>query len=146
MYAGAIVLLLLAGTGILVGATLRLPTTAEAALAVYVVAFAEMVGLCLFLSPFGEVTHAALIAGSAAVFAAAVSTWVLLGTPRLPRPPRLSTAVMLRHPTMLVLALVVGLALAYVVALIFGTPPNGWDPLNYHLARAAFWLQSGRIG
>jgi hypothetical protein len=146
MYAGAIVLLLLAGTGILVGATLRLPTTAEAALAVYVVAFAEMVGLCLFLSPFGEVTHAALIAGSAAVFAAAVSTWVLLGTPRLPRPPRLSTAFMLRHPTMLVLALVVGLALAYVVALIFGTPPNGWDPLNYHLARAAFWLQSGRIG
>ncbi len=47
---------------------------------------------------------------------------------------------------MLVLALVVGLALAYVVALILGTPPNGWDPLNYHLARAAFWLQSARIG
>ena len=32
------------------------------------------------------------------------------------------------------------------MALILGTPPNGWDPLNYHLPRAAFWLQSHRIG
>ena len=47
---------------------------------------------------------------------------------------------------MLVLAVLVGLAFAYVLALIVGTPPNGWDPLNYHLARAGLWLEAGHVG
>ena len=32
------------------------------------------------------------------------------------------------------------------LALIAGTPPNGWDPLNYHLPRVGFWLQSEQVG
>jgi cytochrome c-type biogenesis protein CcmH/NrfF len=146
MYAGVVVLLLLSGTGIIVAAMLRVPTPSEAVLAAYVVAFAEIVGLSLFLSPFADVKRGPLIAGTAAVFVGAVGAWLLLGSPRVMFPAWRTTLRLMSHPPVLVLGLVVGLALAYVVALILGTPPNGWDPLNYHLARAAFWLQSGRVG
>ena len=44
------------------------------------------------------------------------------------------------------LATTVGLALAYLAALIVATPPNSWDSLSYHLSRAAFWSQSGHVG
>ena len=46
-------------------------------------------------------------------------------------------------PCVLALTFVAGVALAYALALVLGTPPNGWDQLNYHLARAAFWLEYG---
>jgi hypothetical protein len=146
MYAGVVVLLLLAGTGIIVAAALRVSTPSEAVLAAYVVAFAEIVGLSLFFSPFADVKRGSLIAGVVAVFLGAAGVWLLLGAPRLMLPAWRSTIRLLRHAPVLVLALVLGVGLAYVVALILGTPPNGWDPLNYHLARAAFWLQSGHVG
>jgi hypothetical protein len=38
------------------------------------------------------------------------------------------------------------LALVYVVALAFFTPPNDWDGLTYHVTRAALWDQEGGIG
>jgi hypothetical protein len=146
MYAGGIVLLLLAGTGLLVAAMLRLPTLSEAVLAAYAAVFAEVVGLSLFLSLFADLTRGALIGGVAAVFVGAGAVWLLRGTPRLTLPDWRSLVHELRRPELLVLAVVVVLALAYVLALIVGTPPNGWDPLNYHLARAAFWVQSGGVG
>jgi hypothetical protein len=143
---GTIVVLLLAGTGLLVGAVLRMRTTAELVLAAYLVAFTEVVGLFLFLSLFGAVTRGALVAGAVAVFIAAASAWVLARTPPFPWPRRRTFACVVRSRPLLVLSLCVVSALTYVVALIVGTPPNGWDPLNYHLARAAFWLQSGGVG
>jgi hypothetical protein len=146
MYAGGIVLLLLAATGMLVAVILGLRTPSEAVLAAYVVAFTEVVALSLFLSLFSELTREALVTGAVAIFFAVLGAWLLGGSPPVPRPQWRSTLRDLRRPEVLVLAVVVGLALAYVVALIVGTPPNGWDPLNYHLARAAFWLQSGRVG
>src|SRR5262245_50530784 len=86
MYAGGIVLLLLAGTGLLVAAIVRLPTLSEAVLAAYVAVFAEVVGLSLFLSLFGDLTRGALIGGAAAVFVGAGAVWLLRGTPRVPCP------------------------------------------------------------
>lgn len=112
-------------------------------LGVYVVAYAELVGLSLVLSLFDAMTRGALVAGSALVFAAMIGVWALARGPRPPMAPL--RLVRLRGPV-LFLAIVVALALAYVVALIVGTAPNGWDPLNYHLARAAFWAQSGHVG
>jgi hypothetical protein len=76
----------------------------------------------------------------------AAGVWLRLGRPPMPVVPSGELRALARSRALLILAVVVALALAYVLALIVGTPPNGWDPLNYHLARAAFWVQSGHVG
>jgi 4-amino-4-deoxy-L-arabinose transferase-like glycosyltransferase len=120
-------------------------TTADLALITYVVGFAEVVVLFLFLSAFGGVTQAALVTGVAMLFVVALSLWLLGGKPRIPSLRTDAFRSLISSRPLLVLAIAVALGLVYVIALIFGTPPNGWDPLNYHLTRAAFWLQSGGI-
>lgn len=143
MLVGLLVVLCLFGTGLLVGTALGIASAAELVLAAYVVAFTEIIAVSLFLSLFDALTRASLIAATLILFAAATASWVLRGAQR-PALPALRGA----FPDWPVraLALVVALALAYVVALIVATPPNGWDPLNYHLPRAAFWLQSHHVG
>src|SRR5262249_34173408 len=75
-------------------------------------------------------------------FVGAAAAWMLRGAPRASHSrPKLASPTAL-----LVLAAIAMVALGYVFALIVGTPPNGWDPLNYHLARAAFWMQRHHIG
>jgi hypothetical protein len=143
---GFLALGLLAATGSLVTATLRIERPAEVVVAIYVVASAEVVGLFLFLSAFDAVTRRALIAGLVALFAVALGVWVLAGTKHLPSLPRRPFADLGERGPLVVLAVAVGLGLAYLIALIAVTPPNGWDPANYHLARAGFWLQSGGVG
>jgi hypothetical protein len=144
---GLLALALLSATGLLVATTLGIRRPAELALAVYVVGSTEVVGLFLFLSAFDAVTRGALIAGLVALFAAALGTWALAGTDHLPPLPRRPFAdVGERGGPLVVLAFAVGLGLVYIIALIVATPPNGWDPANYHLARAGFWLQSGGVG
>jgi hypothetical protein len=143
---GILALALLSATGLVVAVTLRIRRPAELVLAVYVVASAEVVGLFLFLSAFDAVTRGALIGGLVAVFTAALAVWVLAGTEHLPSLPRRPFADVGERGPLLVLAVVVGLGLAYIIALIVATPPNGWDPANYHLARAGFWLRSGGVG
>jgi hypothetical protein len=143
---GLLALALVSATGLLVSTALRIRRPAELIPAVYVIASAEIVGLSLLLSPFNGLTRGALLAGLVTLCAAAFAVWVLAGARRLPPLPRPPRAIVLRSSPLLVLAIVVALGLTYVVALIVGTPPNGWDPLNYHLARAAFWLQSDGVG
>ena len=143
---GLLALLLVVGAGVLVVATLRIAGLASGLLAVYVVGFAEVVALSLLLSPSGSLTRAALLVGTALLFAGALGVWIAAGSPRLPRFEAKLARQISTSPATIVLAVVVALGMAYVVALIVGTPPNGWDPLNYHLARVAFWLQSHRVG
>jgi hypothetical protein len=143
---GLLSLGLLSATGLLVATTLRIRRPAELILAAYVVASAEIVGLSLLLSPFDALTRGALLAGLIALCAAAFAVWVLAGAHRLPALPRLPQAIAQRDRPLLALAIGVVVGLAYVVALIVGTPPNGWDPLTYHLARAAFWVQADGVG
>ena len=143
---GATVLLVVAGTGVVVAAALRITNVGQLVLAAYVVGFADVVALSLFLSLFGEMTRAMLVAGSLTVFAAATGIWLLVGAPRPPRLPPRALGSLERSRPVLVLAVAVGGALMYVAVLILRTPPNGWDQLNYQLARAAFWAQDGRIG
>jgi hypothetical protein len=139
---GIAALVLVASAGLLVALSLGITALAELAVATYIIGFAEVVALALFLSAFDSFTRGGVFAAVVLAFLGAAAGWVLRGAPRLPRrPPRPAS------PTVLVvLAAVVALALGYVFALILGTPPNGWDPLNYHLARAAFWLQAHHIG
>jgi hypothetical protein len=141
---GALVLVLLAATGLLVGLGMSIRAIARLVVAAYVVAYAEVVLLALFLSAFDSLTRGALVAGVVLVFCAAVAVWILVGSPR---PPSVGPLVAeLRAAPVAVLAVAVAIAFAYTLALVLGTAPNGWDPLNYHLARAAFWLQSQHIG
>ena len=144
-FLGLLTLALLSATGILVGVMLGLRTAADLALATYVVGFAEIVGVFLLLSVSSAVTRGALIAGVAAIFVAVLAVWILLGSRSLPSRPRFAYPRAGERGPVLVLAIAVALGLGYVIALIVGTPPNGWDPLNYHLARSAFWLQSGGV-
>ena len=143
---GALLLALLGTTGLLVGVILRARNVAELLLVAYVAAFAELVGLFLLLSVSGDVRRGTLIAGAFVVLVAAVGVWLLADRPKPVRLGGFTLRLLTRHPPLLVLAIAVGGALSYLLALVLGTPPNGWDPLNYHLARAAFWLQSGRVG
>lgn len=136
---------LVAGTGLAVAATLRLRDLPRLILGAYVVGFAEVVGLILLLSAFEAVTRAAILVAVAGLFAASVAGWFLSGAPGLP-PVSVGRLRALKHtPIVLVLAVVSGLALVYVLALIVGTPPNNPDSLTYHLARAAFWSQENGI-
>jgi hypothetical protein len=135
-----------AATGLVVATTARIRELPQLVLAAYVVAFAEIVGLVLVLSAFEAVTRRGLLIGLAGVFAAALTAWFLVGTPRPPRVPLGRVRALGDTPELLVLAVANGLGFGYVVALIVGTPPNNWDSLSYHLARAALWSQENQIG
>src|SRR5512133_3522221 len=143
---GLSALLLVVRAGSLVAALLRIEGASALFLAVYVVGFTEIVGLSLLLSAFDALTRAALIAGVVLLFLGAAGAWILLGAPRLHRIDLGSLKRVLDSRLCLVLAVAVAIGLAYVLALLLGTPPNGWDPLNYHLARVALWLQAKRVG
>ena len=107
---------------------------------------AEIVGLSLLLSLFDAMSRTALVAGTGAVLAASAGVWLLAGAPRLPALPGNAPRSQAPPWPLLLVAAGVVVSLAYVVVLIAGTPPNGWDQLNYHLARAALWVQEQRVG
>jgi hypothetical protein len=142
---GVLVLVLLAATGLLVGLSVSVRGVPRLVLTAYVVAYAEIVLLELFLSGFDAMTRSGLVAGVVLVFVAALALWTLAGAPRRASVGPVFASVFRAVPVA-VLAVAVALASAYTLALVVGTAPNGWDPLNYHLARAAFWLQSQHVG
>jgi hypothetical protein len=135
-------LVLVAATGLLAALSLGIRARAQLAVATYTIGFAEVVALALFLSAFDAFTRSGIFAAFVLILLGAGAAWILRGAPRLTRfrPTVAMPAVLV------VLAAVATVAVAYVFALVVGTPPNGWDPLNYHLARAAFWMQAHHIG
>jgi hypothetical protein len=143
---GPLVLILLAGTGALLAAALRARTLAELIVAAYVCAFAEIVVLVLALSLVDALNRIALVVGTAAVFGAAASARMRTGAPRAWPVSARPIRRVLRSGPVVVLVAAVTLAFSYVVALVVGTPPNNWDSLTYHLARAAFWRQHEAVG
>ncbi|HSC73839.1 MAG TPA: hypothetical protein VLB89_06705 [Gaiellaceae bacterium] len=139
---GIAAVVLVASTGLLVALSLGVKALAELAVATYTICFALVVALALFLSAFDAFTRGGMFAAFVLTLLGAAAAWILRGTPRFPHSrPQLGTPAVV-----VVLAAVTTVAVAYVLALVVGTPPNGWDPLNYHLARAAFWMQAHHIG
>ncbi|HXF99003.1 MAG TPA: hypothetical protein VNJ46_10370 [Gaiellaceae bacterium] len=136
---------LLGGSALLLASALRVTGAARRLLAAYVLAVGEVVGLVLLLSSSHSLTRSALLVGLAFLAAASGGAWLLAGGPRGARrggaPIRALLAV---RPVAALATLVLG-AYAYVAALVVGTPPNGWDQLVYHLARAALWLQAHAV-
>jgi hypothetical protein len=142
-----VVLTVVGGTGVVLGGLFGIRSPAELALAAYLLSFAELVALALLLSVFDAMTRAGLVTGAVLILFGAVGAALLVGTSGPSTLPRLRTLrAELRAGPVLAVAIIVGLAFAYVLALIIGTSPNGWDPLNYHLARAALWLEADHVG
>jgi len=147
-------LVLLATTGALavsaglLAASLKLRSVPAYVLAIYVIAYSELVLLIAALSFADLVVRWAVIAGVAALLAAGVVTWTLAGRPRGPSLllalRRIGSA--LRDPPVAILAAVVAVGFAYLTALALFTPPNNIDALWYHLTRAAIWKQEHGVG
>jgi hypothetical protein len=114
----------------------------------YVIAWSEAIAVVLLLSPLGLVTTAWLTGALLVCLAAAVATW---SAKDRPRPPALREVLKtareaIGDPAIRVLAVVVGCAWVYTLALGLFTPPREWDSLAYHLPRVAFWLQQNAVG
>ena len=140
---GALVLLLVAGAGLVAASLLALRSLVDTVLAAYVIGVAEIVALCLFLSVSGEITRTPLVLGSGMFLGAVVGVRLLVGGAPRPSVPAGAIRSLATSKPVLVLGSVIAVAVTYVVALTVSTAPNGWDQLNYHLARAALWLEHG---
>ena len=142
---------LLAATALVVtaalgSACLRLRSLPSFLLAAYLLASAELVVLGEVLSLVGAVGASGYAVGEALLLGAAVLIWHRRGRPRPPAVPALDArAAIRRHPILAALGAVVGGALGYQLLIALATPPNNWDSMSYHLARAAEWLQRGRV-
>ena len=129
-------------------ACLRVRSPASYLLAAYVVAWAEVVVLCVALSLPEMLTRGTLLGGLAVL---ALASWALrrrLGKPQIPlrRAHARWLLEQLRDPALGLLAAGVAIGYAYVAALAFLTPQNDGDPLVYQLTRAALWRQDRGIG
>jgi len=115
-------------------------------LAAYLVAFTEVVAITLGLSIAHALTHWTLLACIAFVFAIALGPWLRRTAPTPSLRAGLATLRdALREPILAVLAAAVAVGLVYSAALATLTPPNDWDAMTYHLARAAFWIQQNAV-
>jgi len=131
-----------AASALLLALAVRLQSLAATLLVAYL-AFAANLGLTtLALSPIHEVTRAGLGVAEGVVLAGAIGVWWLRGRPGFPlEHARRGLRELVRDPaTCLFLCLVVVL-LVYELVLGLTVPPNNWDSLAYHLARAAAWFQ-----
>lgn len=135
----------LALTGALAAASLRLRSAVSFALAVYVLAGAEIVAMTLLLSAADAVGATGYAIFQAVLLAAAAVAWHLRGRPRPPIPRIDVVAGARRNPIVAVLAVVVAVALVYELFVAVATPPNNGDSLTYHLTRAAAWLRHGGL-
>jgi len=144
--AAVALLLVLATTALAASFSLRFPSLTSTLLAAYVVALAEVMSLTLVLSPFQAVTRTGLAAGEAVVLTGVLAVWWRAGRPVV---TARGVPVLLRdlgrEPIVLALGTIVGAALVYELVLVLVAPPNNWDSLTYHLARAAAWAQHGGV-
>jgi hypothetical protein len=139
-------LLVLAAAGVLaaalgVAATLGLSSVVSFALATYLLAAAEIVGLGFALSPLRLADRAGYLVGEAALLAAAGAVWLRRGRPLPPGVAIDFRGTVRRHRTLAALAGAVFLSFAYELFLALAVPPNNSDSLTYRLSRAAAWLQ-----
>ena len=134
-------------TAWLVALKLGPPTGAGLVLAAYLVGFAEIVVVTLVLSLTGSVQDWTVLITLAGVL---VASWLALrSSPTasygLLRAGLTGVRDAFREPVLCVLGIVVSAGLAYSAALALFTPPNEWDAMTYHLARAAFWMQQQAV-
>jgi Dolichyl-phosphate-mannose-protein mannosyltransferase len=135
---------LLAATAVLAAASLRLPAFTSFLLATYVFALGEIVLLTEALALFDRVGPVGYTVGELSLLVVAFAVW---NWRRRPRPilPTIPLRRLREHPALVLLLLAFAVAFGYQAFLVLTTPPNTWDSLAYHLARAAEWYQRGTV-
>jgi 4-amino-4-deoxy-L-arabinose transferase-like glycosyltransferase len=111
-------------------------------LAAWLALLAELQVVPLALSPVHAVGRPGYAAVELALLTIALLLWSFAGRP-VPRAPDFAFAR--AQPALLVLAAGVGVFLVYELLLCLTVPPNNWDSLTYHLARAAAWYRHGGV-
>jgi len=125
---------------------LKVQSVAGVVLAGYIVGFATIVAIALALSVVRSLDRWTLLTAEVVVLAALLGPW--LGPATVHRPLRdglASVRSALGDPVVAILAGAVSVGLVYSAALGVLTPPNDWDSMSYHLARAAFWIQQHAV-
>jgi hypothetical protein len=136
----------LVATGALAASSLRLRSPVAFLLAAYLLSWTWLVVATFALSPAGWLTRGSLLAELLLGAALAFGAWAAAGRPRPPavHPALRSLRDAARDPAILALGTAVVLAIVYMGALAFLTPPNDLDV--YHLARASLWRQQHGLG
>src|SRR5207302_8976576 len=145
-----VVWLVLAAGAVAVTAVLALSSLRPASpvsfwLGAFTVASGEVILLTELLSLVGEVRAAGYAIGEAVLLVAAAGAWHRTGRRRPPLPRFALRSSARAHPLVAALAVVIAVAIAYQGALVFGTAPNNWDSMSYHLSRAAAWYQHHKV-
>ena len=140
--------MLLVGFAAACGASLlRLRGAVSFALAVAVLAFAEIVAVSHALSLFGVYTRGWFLV-TVTVLAAAAGCATAIARPRGPELGRVGAVAreLGGDSVVAVLVVLVLLELGYLTTLALFTPPAEGDVNSYHLTRAIFWIQQHRVG
>ena len=140
----ALAAILLCATAVLGSASLRLPTFTGFLLAAYAIAAGEVVVLTEVLSIFHRVAAPEYLFGELLLLVVACMTWIRRGRPLQPF-PAIPLRLVFHHPALGLLAAGLLAAICYQAFLGFTTPPNSWDSMTYHLAKAAEWYQRGGV-
>jgi hypothetical protein len=139
--------LLVAATGMLGAACLRLPSVLGFLLATYLVASAQLVVVSLALSTVDALTRTWLLLGVAGTFALTLAAWLRVGRPRESLASVLPAArEALGDRAVAVLAAVGGALYAYLALVAVAVPQSLPDTMLYHLPRAALWKQQHAVG
>jgi hypothetical protein len=136
---------MVAATAWLIARRLAAPTMTGFVLSAYLAGFSEIVVLALALSAFRSLMWWTVLSGAGILLLAALAL-----TRGVPPRTSLVTGVKalragLREPVVAALAIAATVGLAYSVILGVLTPPNDWDAMSYHLARAALWIQQESV-
>ena len=136
-------LVLVVGTAVLVASCLRLGSAIGFLLAVYLVAWLDIVAVSLALSIGHWLTRAGLIGALSVVLLGAVVWWLGLGrpTPGMRETLIAGTRETLRDPLVAVLASLAAVVQAYLLAVSLTLPQSLPDTMLYHLPRSALWRQ-----
>jgi hypothetical protein len=134
-----LVAFLLAGAGVAATALLGALALRQGMLAAYALAAAEIVAASELLSLLHAIGVAGYAGFEAGAFVIALAAWYLTG---MPRPVIVRPRI---EPLAVALVLVVVCAVSYELFLVVATPPNNWDSMHYHLARAAAWKARGSL-